>query len=320
MNPADHPPDINIPNNNNPDNNILNNIPNVQNNINFSNLNNNNTHRYKKTSLSFIIILSIRLIVLLFDLYKDIDISKYCFQLYPILTKHQYYRMLTRYFIAFSSFHLFLEMLCLYYLCSLLENYISSIITVAFIAISLLIISIINFLILYLVNEVSHISDSFRVYDYDFIYEGGMTPLIFCMYTFYTLFSANKSAMVNIIIFIQLKMKNLPWIALVCLHFLTPNQSFLGNFSGIFAAKIFYKFGRVLLPNTISLLQFEDEYNLNKVNALGNVYRFINVENKNLIKNIREINYSKGFEEYQIELQERSQQMVELAESQERNQ
>ena len=90
-----------------------------------------------------------------------------------------------------------IELFLTYKICYLFENIMGTIITISFIMISMLMISILHFI---LVPITMFIFNIFRSpYDYNYDYESSLTSVLFSMTTFYFLFKDNKDRRIDIL-------------------------------------------------------------------------------------------------------------------------
>ena len=269
-------------NNNNENANENNNINNIINNNNINEENNNFLLQYSQFSFSFTLIFIINITIYILSFYNEFDISKYFFDIEPILDHSQYYRFITRYFVHFGVCHLFLEFYITMNLCNYFENMFGTLFTIAFILISMIIDSIVQ-LCFYLL--LSYLSNSLNVVDGASLnYEGGLTPVLFTLNTFFYLFEHDYLNEYNIFLFVLGKGKYSSFTMLVILYFFTPNRTFMGNLSGILGAYFIKNMLCCFLPRIRWILEFEDVFGLNTKKS-GMFYRY--VTNKNIMmKNI----------------------------------
>jgi len=136
--------------------------------------------KYTKITISFIILL---LLKVFFSIYFNISNSseKYIFQYYLIIYYNQYYRCITRYFINFGICHLIIELVLLYKMCFYFENMLGTLFTIILVFISLILISFVNLVLISFIKSIN----IFQKYNLDIMYEGGLTPLLFTLYTFF---------------------------------------------------------------------------------------------------------------------------------------
>ena len=267
-------------NNNNNNNNVNNNNNNENNNDNvINNLINNNQNvdflsRYSVFSLSFTIIFLVNFIIWIISFYDEFEKYKYLYEIEPIIDHSQYYRFITRYFVHFGFAHLLLELYITLYLCYYFENLFGTLITISFILLAMIIDSAIQ-LCFYLL--LSYISNTFNVIDSSFMeYEGGLTPILFTLNTFFYLFEHDYFNESNMFLFALGNGKYSSITMLIVLYFFTPNRTFMGNLCGIFGAYFMRKIFLCFLPRISWIIEFEWAFGLNKN---GSFYRHITSEN-----------------------------------------
>ena len=273
-------------NNNNNNNNENNNDNNENNNIIINNINNNNEEmnnflsQYSVFSFSFTIIFIINLIINISLYYYQLEKYKYVFEMDPIMDHAQYYRFITRYFVHFGICHLLIELYITLYLCNYFENMFGTLMSFSFILISMIIDSAIqlffNLLLYYICNKLNIVDNS--IIDY----EGGLTPILFSLNTFFYLFEHDYLNEYNIFLFVLGKGKYSSFTILIILYFFTPNRTFMGNLSGICGAYVIKGILSYFLPRVSWIMDFEETFNLNKKSVF---YRHITSENI-LMKNI----------------------------------
>ena len=267
-----------INNNNNENNN--NELNNIINNNNNNEQNNNFISQYSRFTLSFLIIFFINLMIYILSYFYEFEKYKYVFEIDPILDHYQYYRFITRYFVHFGICHLLIELYITFNLCNYFENMFGALMTISFILISMVIISIIQ---LGFNCFLSFLSNILNVVDNTIInYEGGLTPVLFALNTFFYLFEHDYLNEYNIFLFVLGKGKYSSFTILIILYFFTPNRTFLGNLSGIIGAYFIKGILRCFLPKIRWIIEFEDSFNLSKE---GKLYRYITSKNS-VMKNI----------------------------------
>ena len=269
--------------NNNDENENLGRNPLINNNNNNENNNEINIEddhnfllQYSVFTYSFILIFLINLIILLTSFYHNYENYKYVFQIGPIFDHSQYYRFISRYFVHFGICHLFIELYITLYLCKNFENIFGTLMSISFILISLIIDSIIQICFYFLLSYTSNIfTDSDNSY---LEYEGGLTPVLFTLNTFFNLFDQNNmNNEFNILLFTLGKGKYSSFYMLATLYFFTPNRTFFGNLCGILGAYLIKNSCLIFLPKVSWIIGFEKSFNLNKN---GKLYRY--VTNKNV--------------------------------------
>ena len=276
-NQIENEPDLNVINiNNNPNNNNQN-MPN--------NINNNAYNIFTKfpdITISYLFFLIINIVLLIYSQIFPIETSTFIFQYRPIVSKFQLYRIITRYFIHFGFAHFILEQISFFYVSKYFENKFGTLLTLSIIFISMILDSIIHiilipFFTLFLSYRVSIILDH--------SYEGGLTPVLFTLVTYFSLFEKNRNERLFFENFFLLRVKYSYVYLLGILYFFTPNRSFYGNISGILGGFILKQFRKVLLPKIIWIYDFELYIGLNRIKIL---YRKLNINNKQMRKMLRE--------------------------------
>ena len=287
------PNEINNINNNLNNNNNINNINNLNNSnnnlINLSNPNNNNYYKkYSKITISFIIILSINILIEIYSFFQNINSRKYVFQFAPIYEKNQYYRFVTSYFIHYGIGHEIVELYITYKICYLIENILGTIITISFIMISMITNSILNFIIVKLMVYIQNIIHTLIDLNYD--YESGMTSVLFTLITFYYSFKDLKKKKVNILSTFDITGKYISLAAFFFIYCFTPNKAFFYNLSGIINGYIFKFFSFLFFPKVNWVKDFELYFPYkNKFKKFDNIYRNINIKNNLMVNALNEI-------------------------------
>ena len=258
--------------------------------------------KYTKITLSFILISLIKLFFYFYFLFFQ-NKENFSFESHFILTYGQYYRCITRFFINYGIMHLILELYLLFYGCFYFENMLGTIFTTILILISFLFISLINLCLIELFKYLYFISNRSESFDTD--YEGGLTPLFFFLYTFYFSFDANSNKIFFLLIIIVVKAKNSEYLLLLILIFFTPNESLIGNLSGIIAANLLMKCKKIFLPRILWIINVEKK--LEFLNKMFPFYRSLSYDNPIMKKII--IEYDKGCNGNESDV---GQQMTEL--------
>lgn len=264
--------------NDNMNQNNLNNIDNSNNQNNNQDLNHNNNiiNCSKDITISFLIFLIINIIIYIYSKIIPIKIYKYVFQYLPIVENFQFYRIITRYFIHFGFFHLLLELVALFHLCKVLENSFGTLLTLSIIFSSMILDSFIQILLIPILGI--FLRGRFSIL-YNFFYEGGLTPIIFTLLTYCSLYHKNINRIISFesLIFFRAKYSYLYLLGI--LYFFTPNRTFYGNVSGIIGAFILKNYSKYLLPRIKWIKEAEDHFSLYKLKIL---YRCINVNNNKM--------------------------------------
>ena len=318
-------------NNNNNYNNINNNNiqENNNNEINFEAPNENILYlkNYTKITISFLIILLINLIIEIYSYFKKLNYRKYVFQYAPIYEKKQYYRFISSYFIHYGIWHLIIELYLTYKICYLFENIVGTIICIVFIMISMLMNSILHFI---MVPVTMFLFNLFRnPYDLNYDYESSLTSVLFTITTFYFTFKDNKDKRIDILYTFFIHVKYISITLLFVLYIFTPNKSFFSNLSGIINGYLFKFFPYIFLPRVTWVADFEKKiFGMKKFSSL---YRCITNKNKAMKNALNELQnnsvdddnllQSSGNENinYGNEFNNAGQQMTELSNNQNNN-
>ena len=264
------------------------NINNNQNNINQNQINNqdNNTFnifsKFPEITISYLIFFIINIIIFIYSQFLPLEKTTFVFQYRPVTSKNQLYRLITRYFIHFGFAHLILEQVTFFYLTKYFESKFGTLLTLSIIFVSMMLVSIINILII----PIFSLFLSYRVSILlDHAYEGGLTPVIFAMVTYFSLFKKNRHERLLLDNFFLLRVKYSYLYLLGILYFFTPNRSFYGNVSGIFGGFILKKYRNIFLPKLIWIFDLEKNSCLNHIK---NLYKKININNNEMINMLKE--------------------------------
>jgi membrane associated rhomboid family serine protease len=264
------------------------NINNNQNNINQNQINNqdNNTFnifsKFPEITISYLIFFIINIIIFIYSQFLPLEKTTFVFQYRPVTSKNQLYRLITRYFIHFGFAHLILEQVTFFYLTKYFESKFGTLLTLSIIFVSMMLVSIINILII----PIFSLFLSYRVSILlDHAYEGGLTPMIFAMVTYFSLFKKNRHERLLLNNFFLLRVKYSYLYLLGILYFFTPNRSFYGNVSGIFGGFILKKYRNIFLPKLIWIFDLEKNSCLNHIK---NLYKKININNNEMINMLKE--------------------------------
>jgi len=272
------------PNNNDNNGNDMNN--NLNNNQ-FENQNQNREiypKKYRSITISFLIIFIINIIIEIRSNSQSINYRKYVFQYAPINEKQQYYRFITSYFIHYGIFHLLVELYCAYKIFCLFENIMGTLMTICFIMVSMVINSLIHFMMMPFVVFLFKMGNMY--YDLNYDYESSLTSVLFSMSNFYFLFKDIKDKRFDLFYTIFIKVKYVNFIALISLYCFTPNKSIFSNLSGIISGYLFKFFPYIFLPKVTWIDEFENNFGLKKFDSL---YRSITYKNKGMRKALNEL-------------------------------
>ena len=289
-------------NNNNNNNNINNdNLNNANDNNNRNNENQNNINyikKYTKITISFVIIFIINLTLEIYSYFNKINARKYVFQFSPIYEKNQYYRFISNYFIHFGFGHKIIELYFTYKICNLLENIIGTIITISLIMISMIMNSVVQFL---LIKSMIYILNLMHCnIDLNYDYQGGLTSVLFTMLTIYFSFKINSRKQITILSILIFPARYLSFAIFILLICLTPNKSFFSNFSGILIGYIIKILPSIFLPRINWVRDFEMKF-MCKCEKLKFFYRSINTKNMKMVNVLNELQNNSMNDNYNYE-------------------
>ena len=269
--------------------------------------------KYTKITLSFIIIIFLKTLFTIYFHYSQ-NSENFLFQYYIITVKSQYYRCVTRYFINFGFCHFIIEIIISYIFCYFFENMIGTLFTIIMIFTSFVLISMVNLSFLKLSEYFLKMNNNNN--EFENLYEGGLTPLFFTLYTFYFSFEGNSGKIFFVFFIFVIRAKHSEYIFLIILAFFTPNNSQYGNISGILAGYILKLFKNFLLPRIIWIKEIEK---LLKLYKLFPLYRYITEENPIMKKIINEYDNDLLNDSISFDDSENGQQMSELISSENDN-
>ena len=222
----------------------------------------NKNKRNIKIYPTFILLFLLNISLYLSCKYFELKISELSISLYTILIKNQYYRIITHHFMHYGICHLLIEIYFSFYICKSLENTIGTFYSLIIIFIMIIFTS---FFYIFIVLLFKLINDTIDInYNGDFMYECGMSSLLFSLYSYIFEFRKNKNKQIQLFNSLIIKMSFSSFSILLFLSLFTPNTTFLGNLCGIFSAYIIrIKFGYIILPKFYGVYDFEQYFNLN---------------------------------------------------------
>ena len=261
-------------------------------NINQQNNQRRNKNRKKiKTNiiyLNFMFLFSLNLSLYLYWKYYYIRISYFSISLYPILNKYQLYRFITHHFMHYGICHFFVEIVITFYLCKFIEKIIGTLLTFSLILIMIITTSFLFFMVL-LMYKLTALLFNLR-YEHDFIYECGMSSLLFALYTYINIFEKNKNKVIKILNIVSIKTRYSQYYILLFLSIFTPNRTFFGNVIGIISGYIIKNlFGYRVFPKYEGIIDFEEFLHLN---AFKCCYISIIDSNQEMKTYLKEIYYN----------------------------
>ena len=221
----------------------------------------NKKSKNMKSYSSFIFLFTLNIIMYITFNYYNFKISDYSITLFPILIKNQFYKLITHHFIHYGICHLLIELFFTFYICKYLEKMIGTLYTFSLIFIMIIMTSLTYILIIFLFKILGKII--YIDYNGDFMFECGMSSLLFSLYSYIIDFKKNKNKLIKLLNFAVIKMKYSSYYILIALSLFTPNTTFLGNVCGIISAYIIKNiFGYSILPKYVGVYDFELYFNL----------------------------------------------------------
>ena len=162
----------------------------------------------------------------------------------------------------YGIFHFFVELLITFFVCKNLEKMIGTLLTFSIILIMMIMTSFLYFLTIFtfkLIVLIFNMNSNF-----DFMYDCGMSSLLFSLYKYINQFKKNKDKFIKLLNLVAIKSRFSPFYILIVLTFFTPNKTFLGNLCGIISAYIIKSlFGYHVLPKYEGINDFEKFFKLN---------------------------------------------------------
>ena len=196
-----------------------------------------------------------------------------------------------------------------------------TLITILFIMNTMIMNSVMHFLMVPLVSFFCKITRT--SYDLNYDYESSLTSVLFSMTTFYYLFKDNKNKKIDVLYTFILNLNYLSITMLFVLYFLTPNKSFYSNLSGLINGYLFKCFPFIFLPRVTWVADFEKFVGLKKYE---NVYRSITYKNSPMKNALNELQNNSVVDEsllkninYGNDFNNIGQQMTELTNIQNNN-
>ena len=234
------------------------------------NLNHQNHKKNKKKKKNqktkiyptFIVLLIINLSSYLYRQYNTIRLTSLSISLYPVLYKFQFYRFIIHHFIHYNIFHLLIEILVTYYICKNLEKMIGTLLSFSLILVLIFSTSFLFFLSMIIIKFVINIFNF--SYNCDFVYECGMSCLLFSLYSYLIDFKKNKNKLIKLLNFIAIRSRFSSIYFIIFLYFFTPNKSIYGNLCGIISINLIkFLFGNKFFPKYEGICDFEEYFKLN---------------------------------------------------------
>ena len=126
------------------------------------------------------------------------------------------------------------------------------------------------------------------IIDLNYDYQGGLTSVLFSMFTFYLCFKLNKRKQISILYIFILPAKYVSITILFSLFCLTPNKSFFSNLSGILNGYLIKFLPFIFLPRINWVRDFEQKF-IFKFEKLKYLYRNINKRNYLMVNALNEL-------------------------------
>lgn len=264
-----------INNNNNIDNNIINHEINI-------NVINNKKETIVPFSFSLFFILNT--LCLIQTYLPNFEITDYSLCLWPIVNKHQYYRIISNHFYHVGVFHYLINMIVMYFVIKQLENEIGTLFTIIISIHSMVIVSLIYLLMMFLLKKLLQLSI------YNFSAQCGFSCVCFTFYLFYFLLKKNNDKVINLFFF-GIKGIHSSFLILFLFQMLTPNSSVIGHMGGLLCALCIYKgFVFITFPKYEWVYEAEKLINSNYMMYANKYVGYISVtENENVTSNAKEI-------------------------------
>ena len=221
----------------------------------------NKNKRNIKIYPTFILLFLLNISLYLSCKYFELKISELSISLYTILIKNQYYRIITHHFMHYGICHLLIEIYFSFYICKSLEKTIGTFYSLIIIFIMIIFTS---FFYIFIVLLFKLINDTIDInYNGDFMYECGMSSLLFSLYSYIFEFRKNKNKQIQLFNSLIIKMSFSSFSILLFLSLFTPNTTFLGNLCGIYSDYIIrIMFSYSILPKYEGVYDFENYLNL----------------------------------------------------------
>lgn len=271
-------------NNNNNINEISNN--NIDNSIIHQEININVINRKKETIIpfSFSLFFILNTLCLIQTYLHNFEITDYSLCLWPIVNKHQYYRIISNHFYHIGIFHYLINMIVMYLVIKQLENEIGTLFTIIISIHSMIIVSFIYLLMMFLLKKMLQLSL------YNFSGQCGFSCVCFTFYLFYFLLKKNNDKVINLFFF-GIKGIHSSFLILFFFQMLTPNSSVIGHVGGLLSALFIYKgFVFITFPKYEWVYEAEKLINSNYMMYANKYVGYISVtENENVTSNAKEI-------------------------------
>ena len=241
---------------------------------------------------TFIFLVMLNLSLYFYCNYYSLNFSFFSISLYTFLYKYQFYRLITHHFMHYGICHLFIELLITFYLCKSLEKMIGTILSFIFILVNIISTSLLFVIFILIFKFIGYILN--LNFNNDFLYECGMSSLLFSLFTYIIVYKANKQKIFKILNIIHVNVKSASFVVLFMLILFTPNKTFFGNISGMINAYIIkHLIGSKIYPKYEAIYDFEKYFKLNFYDSCYISVMEPNEEMKDYLINIfNNINFS----------------------------
>jgi membrane associated rhomboid family serine protease len=201
------------------------------------NLQNNSESCLKKilkhTTMCYSLFTTITIILFLSTLIFNIKIFNFTLCEWPVIYKHQYYRLLTHNFFHLNFVHIASNLIFFYVIGISLEKKLGTALMMTIILQTSLLISIVYLIQIVTLNYFVVTLMNLAEYNYDFYCSAGFSGILFTL--LYINYNFSKIANGYVLMFgiIPIKAKIVPIAYLLLIQILIPNSSTIGHLSGI---------------------------------------------------------------------------------------
>lgn len=201
------------------------------------NLQNNSQSCFKKilkhTTMCYSLFTTITIIIYLSTLIFNLKLFNFTLCEWPVIYKHQYYRLLTHNFFHLNFVHIASNMIFFYVIGINLEKKLGTALMMTIILQSSLLISLVYLFQIVILNYFVVTLMNLTEYNYDFYCSAGFSGILFTL--LYINYNFSKIANGYVLMFgiIPIKAKIVPIAYLLLIQILIPNSSTIGHLSGI---------------------------------------------------------------------------------------
>ena len=240
---------------------------------------------------SFGLFFTLNTLCLIHSFLPNVEITDYSLSLWPIINKYQYYRIITNHFYHIGVFHYLTNMIFLYFVTKYLENEIGSVYTIIVAIHSMMLVSSMYLLMMYLLKKLLQLSM------YNFSSQSGFSCVCFTFDLFYFLLKKNNDKIISLFFF-GIKGVHSSFLIIFLFQMLTPNSSVIGHLSGLIAALSIYKgFVFISFPRMEWVDEAEKILGLNQAKMANRYLGYVSVDqNSSVSENVKEISKLCEFE------------------------